>query len=57
MSDSRIDLDQIEMDRALYMNERDITPSSNFANFKQVLTEILADLAAIGRSEGALAAE
>lgn len=48
---------QIEMDRALYMNERDITPSSNFANFKQVLTEILADLAAIGRAEGALAAE
>ncbi len=39
------------------MNERDITPSSNFANFKQVLTEILADLAAIGRAEGALAAE
>lgn len=40
---------QIEVDRALYMDERSITPSSGFAAFRKVMTGIVAELAAIGR--------
>ncbi len=48
---------QIEMDRALYMNEREIRPNGNFPGFKRLLSGILAEIADIGRREMPLAAE
>jgi len=48
---------QIEMDRALYMDELSIRPNAHFPAFKQLLDGVLADIAEIGRSQGALAAE
>jgi len=49
---------QIEMDRALYMNEREIRPNGNFMGFRRLLAEVLAEIAAIGRGGSqALAAE
>jgi N-formylglutamate deformylase len=48
---------QIEMDRALYMDERRIRPHDRFAAFKGDLTEIMAEVAEIGRDRTALAAE
>lgn len=48
---------QIEVDRALYMNERDIRPNGNFNGFKRLLTAILSEIADMGRSEMPLAAE
>lgn len=42
---------QIEIDRALYMNERLIRPNGNFAAFKHLLDGVIAQVAAIGRSE------
>jgi N-formylglutamate deformylase len=48
---------QIEMDRALYMDERRIRPHDRFAAFKDDLTEIMAEVAEIGRDRAALAAE
>ena len=49
---------QIEIDRALYMNERLIRPNGNFAAFKRLLEGVIAEIAAIGRrEEKALAAE
>lgn len=49
---------QIEIDRSLYMNERDIRPNGNFEGFRQVLATVLAEIAAIGRDDRqALAAE
>ncbi len=44
---------QIEVDRALYMNERTIEPSRNFATFQRVLDGIVAEISGIGRT-GAL---
>jgi len=48
---------QIEMDRALYMNEREIRPNGNFMGFRRVLGRVLAEIVAIGRAPRALAAE
>jgi N-formylglutamate amidohydrolase len=49
---------QIEVDRALYMDEAEIRPHADFGRFKQVLTGILADIAHIGRPDDrSLAAE
>lgn len=48
---------QIEMDRSLYMDERAIRPSEAYDGFKTLLGGILADIAAIGRAQSALAAE
>ena len=48
---------QIEMDRALYMNEQDICPNDRFQSFRQTLSEIMAEIADIGRDGVALAAE
>ncbi|MDI3337722.1 N-formylglutamate amidohydrolase [Defluviimonas aestuarii] len=42
---------QIEMDRSLYMNEREIRPNGNFLGFKRILTGILAEIAEIGRGK------
>ena len=40
---------QIEVDRALYMNERTMLPNGNFAAFRQLLTGVIAEIAEIGR--------
>ncbi|HBZ44518.1 MAG TPA: N-formylglutamate amidohydrolase, partial [Maritimibacter sp.] len=49
---------QIEIDRALYMNERAITPNGNFAAMQAMLTRISARICEIGRpQELPLAAE
>lgn len=48
---------QVEIDRALYMNEREIRPNGNFAGFARVLSGVLADIAEIGRGQDRLAAE
>jgi N-formylglutamate amidohydrolase len=42
---------QIEIDRALYMNEQKIEPSVGFENFRKLLTSIIAEIAAIGRPD------
>jgi len=48
---------QVEIDRALYMDERAITPNGNFQALHNTLTQIMAELADIGRPELPLAAE
>lgn len=48
---------QIEIDRALYMNEQAIRPNNNFESFKAIIDEIVADIADAGRADVALAAE
>jgi len=48
---------QVEIDRALYMNEAEIRPNGNFAAFKRLLGGIIAEIVAIGRGSGRLAAE
>lgn len=49
---------QIEIDRALYMDERTIRPTPGFAAFKRLLEGVIADIAAIGRPAArSLAAE
>lgn len=49
---------QIEIDRALYMNERMIRPNGNFGAFKRKLQGVIFDIADIGRGKSlSLAAE
>ncbi len=48
---------QIEIDRALYMNEQMIRPNGNFQNFKKILTQVMADITDIGRGILPMAAE
>lgn len=49
---------QIELDRALYMDEKSITRSSDFEAFQRTLQAVLTDIVAIGGgSEARLAAE
>ncbi|WP_439155694.1 N-formylglutamate amidohydrolase [Yoonia sp.] len=49
---------QIEIDRALYMNERTLAPHDGYAAFKALLDGVIADLAAIGHiGEQQVAAE
>lgn len=48
---------QIELDRALYMDERAITPHARFADFRARLEPVLRGIAALGRPEARLAAE
>lgn len=40
---------QIEVDRALYMNERTMLPNGNFAAFRSLLGGVIAEIADIGR--------
>ncbi|WP_324752602.1 N-formylglutamate amidohydrolase [Roseovarius sp. Pro17] len=40
---------QVEIDRALYMNEKKIQPSADFAAFQALMTGVIAELADIGR--------
>jgi len=48
---------QVEIDRTLYMNEREIRPNGNFMSFRRTLQSVLAEIASIGRGEMPLAAE
>jgi N-formylglutamate deformylase len=50
---------QVEIDRALYMNERHIRPNANFQAFRLLMRGIVQDIAAIGLRDDAapLAAE
>lgn len=48
---------QVEIDRALYMDERRVVRLPGFAAFRRLMSGVVADLAAIGRSEVPLAAE
>lgn len=41
---------QVEIDRALYMNERTLEPNSDFDAFKKLLKGVIAELAGIGRT-------
>jgi N-formylglutamate deformylase len=43
---------QIEIDRSLYMNEREIRPNGNYLGFKRILGGILTDIAALGTGNG-----
>lgn len=47
---------QIEIDRSLYMNEREIRPNGNYKGFKKTLAGILAEIVAIGQARPQLAA-
>lgn len=42
---------QIEIDRALYMNERQIRPNDNFDAFRTLLEGVIAEIAEIGRAD------
>lgn len=42
---------QVEIDRALYMNERTLEPNSDFEAFKALLGRVIAEVADIGRQE------
>ncbi|MEM6587657.1 MAG: N-formylglutamate amidohydrolase [Pseudomonadota bacterium] len=49
---------QIEIDRSLYMDERQIRPHEGFDAFRKLITGVIADIAQIGRPlENPLAAE
>ncbi|MGJ8588525.1 MAG: N-formylglutamate amidohydrolase [Yoonia sp.] len=49
---------QVEIDRALYMNERTLEPSRDFAAFQALLSGVIAEIAEIGRvAEQKVAAE
>ncbi|MEO1639020.1 MAG: N-formylglutamate amidohydrolase [Pseudomonadota bacterium] len=43
---------QIEIDRALYMDERTLEPSKDFDDFKTLLNGVIAEIADIGRPAG-----
>ncbi len=43
---------QVEIDRALYMNERLVEPLPNFEEVRRTLAGVVAQIAAIGRPEG-----
>lgn len=49
---------QIEIDRSLYLNETRVEPSRDFADFRRLMTGVVAEVAAIGRADSLrLAAE
>ena len=48
---------QIEIDRALYMNEQLIRPNNNFAAFRKLMTSVIAEIVQIGQKKVPLAAE
>lgn len=48
---------QVEIDRALYMNEHTVTPSRDFEAFRALLSVVVAEIADIGRAAHPLAAE
>ena len=48
---------QIEIDRALYLDEARIEPGHNFASFVVRFNRVVAEIASIGRGAARLAAE
>ncbi|MBV0913753.1 N-formylglutamate amidohydrolase [Anianabacter salinae] len=48
---------QVELDRALYMNERELVPHAGFEAFRTVLRSVIAEIVDIGRADLPLAAE
>ena len=48
---------QVEIDRALYMNEQYVRPNGNFDSFRKLMEQIVAQIADVGRHELPLAAE
>ncbi len=48
---------QVEIDRALYMNEARIRPNGNFKNFQKMMRQVMSDISRIGRRRVSLAAE
>lgn len=42
---------QVEIDRALYLDEARVEPSRDFADFRRLLAGVIADVTAIGRSD------
>ena len=42
---------QVEIDRALYMNEAQIKPNGNFRAFQRVLRDVIAQITDLGRAE------
>lgn len=48
---------QVEIDRAIYMDERTIRPNANFQAFRRLLRGVVGEIAEIGRSAQPLAAE
>ncbi|TCP39709.1 N-formylglutamate amidohydrolase [Rhodovulum marinum] len=42
---------QVEIDRSLYMDEREVRPSRNFDAFRRVMEAVVADLVEIGRPD------
>jgi N-formylglutamate deformylase len=48
---------QVEIDRALYMDEAQIAPRPDFAGFQALMAGVIARLAEFGRSAMPLAAE
>lgn len=48
---------QVEIDRALYMDERTIRPNSNFSTLRRALAGVISEIAEIGKQRLPLAAE
>ena len=48
---------QVEIDRALYMNEQAIRPNNNYTAFKSMIDDIVANVTNIGRKDMPIAAE
>lgn len=48
---------QVEIDRALYMDEAQITPRADFAAFQGLMTAVIGEITQIGRQPLSLAAE
>ena len=48
---------QIEINRALYMDEAKIEPTADFLPLRRLLRGVIAEIAAIGTEDSALAAE
>jgi len=48
---------QVEIDRALYMNETRIEPLAGFAAFRELMARVVADVVGIGRRQLPVAAE
>ncbi len=48
---------QIEIDRALYMNEAELRPNGNYAHFKRLLDAVISEIVALGQEKTAMAAE
>ena len=48
---------QVEIDRALYMNETTLQPNANYNAFKNLISTVIADVVGIGTDENKVAAE